>query len=199
MSLPMVTAAVEGDIDEAVVGVLIKQAGGQVGTVYGKEGKPHLRRRIKGYNNAARFSLWMVLVDLDHEGDCAPTLRDKWLPDPVSNLCFRVAVREVEAWLLADAETLATYLSVTKSRIPSDPERLQQPKQTVVDLARRSRRRDIREGLVPRPDSGRDVGPTYNSQLVEYVKSHWRPNVAAERSNSLHRTLRCIEQLVRNA
>ncbi len=199
MPLPVVAAAVEGDVDEAVVEVLIELAGGQAGTVYGKEGKPHLRRQIAGYNNAARFSLWMVLVDLDHEETCAPTLRERWLPDPVPNLCFRVAVREVEAWLLADAETLSTYLSVAKSRIPADPERLQNPKQTVVNLARRSRRRDIREGLVPRPEGGRDVGPTYNSQLVEYVKSHWRPHVAAERSVSLRQALRCIEQLVQNA
>lgn len=198
MSLPVIAAAVEGDIDEAVVEILIEQAGGQVGTVYGKVGKAHLRQKIQGYNNAARFSLWMVLVDLDHEEDCAPRLRERWLSDSAPNLCFRVAVREVEAWLLADADTLASYLSVARSRMPSNPEQLRDPKGTIVDLARRSRRREIREGLVPRIESRRDVGPTYTSQLVEYVKSDWRPDHAARRSGSLHQAIRCLRRIVSN-
>ena len=196
MSPPVIAAAVEGDIDEAVVERLIQKAGGQIGTVYGKVGKTHLRQKIQGYNNAARFSSWMVLVDLDHEEDCAPRMKENWLSDPAENLCFRVAVREVEAWLLADADTLASYLSVARSRMPSDPEHLPDPKRTIVNLARRSRRREIREGLVPRMESRREVGPTYTSQLVEYVKSDWRPDLAAQRSESLLRAIRCLRRIV---
>jgi len=199
MSPPVIAAAVEGDIDAAVVETLIEEAGGRIGTVYGKVGKSHLRQKIEGYNNAARFSLWMVLVDLDHEEDCAPRLKEEWLAEPVPNLCFRVAVREVEAWLLADSDTLAPYLSVARSRMPSDPEQLPDPKGTIVNLARRSRRREIREGLVPRMESGRAVGPTYTSQLVEYVKSDWRPGFAAGHSESLRQAIRCLRRIVQES
>jgi len=72
--LVVVSAAVEGIVDEAVVRKLIVQAGGRPGTVYGKSGKPHLRRQIQGYNNAARHSPWIVLVDLDRDAECAPPL-----------------------------------------------------------------------------------------------------------------------------
>ena len=99
---PTIGAAVEGAPDEAVA--LIDHSGGRIGKVYGKSGKPHLQKKIAGYNDAARYGPWFVLVDLDNDADCAPPLRDAWLPAP--GLCFRIAVHEVEAWLMADPESL---------------------------------------------------------------------------------------------
>jgi hypothetical protein len=93
-----ISAAVEGDVDEAVVRKLVQLAGGQMGTVYGKTGESALRARIKGCNNAARHSPWLVLVDLDRDAECAPPLRQSWLPILAPRLCFRIAVRQVEAW-----------------------------------------------------------------------------------------------------
>jgi hypothetical protein len=45
--LVVVSAAVEGIVDEAVVRKLIVEAGGRPGTVYGKSGKAFLRRLIQ--------------------------------------------------------------------------------------------------------------------------------------------------------
>ena len=106
----VISAAVEGDVDEAIVRKLVAHAGGQIGSVYGKNGKSMLRKKIKGYNNAARRTPWLILIDLDNDADCAPPVREEWVPDPALHLCFRIAVREVEAWLMADATTLARYL-----------------------------------------------------------------------------------------
>jgi hypothetical protein len=106
----VISAAVEGDVDEAIVRKLVAHAGGQIGNVYGKNGKPMLRKKIKGYNNAARHTPWLVLIDLDNDADCAPPVREEWVPDPATHLCFRIAVREVEVWLMADAKTLARFL-----------------------------------------------------------------------------------------
>ena len=114
-------------------------------------------------------------------------------------MCFRVAVREVEAWLLGDHEKLATFLGVAVSRIPRDPEAEMDPKTTMVELARRSRRREIREDMVPRPESGRDVGPAYASRLIEFVvggEVSWRLDVASRSSESLRRCLACMRRLV---
>ena len=202
MNVPIstiISAAVEGDVDEAVVRRLVAHAGGQTGDVYGKNGKPALRRRIDGYNNAARYAPWVVLVDLDNDADCAPSIREEWVPAPAPNLCFRIAVREVEAWLMADVQTLARYLRVGLSRISADPETLERPKDAMVDLARRSRRNDIRKDMVPRQKSGRRVGPAYASRLIEYVRDHWQPDVAAERSESLQRAIHSLQWLVETA
>ena len=70
-----VAAAVEGLVDEAVALRLIRHAGAEPGSVYGRSGKAQLRKQISGYNNAARHAPWLVLVDLDRDEDCAPPLR----------------------------------------------------------------------------------------------------------------------------
>src|SRR3972149_1471008 len=193
-----ITAAVEGNVDEEVVRRLIEHVGGTPGPVYGRNGKDHLRQRIANYNQAARLSPWGVLVDLDHDADWAPPLRTAWLPALSPHMCLRVAVRQVEAWLLADRERLAKFLSVSTSRIPHNPESVEHPKNTLVEIARYSRRRDIREDMVPRPGSGRSVGPAYAARLIEFVISErtgWRPEVAARYSDSLNRSLRCLRRI----
>jgi hypothetical protein len=201
-SLVIVTGAVEGPIDEAVLQRLVEYVGGTPGPVHGRNGKSHLRQRLDGYNQAARLSPWAVLVDLNHDGLCAPPFRALWLPNPSPYMCFWVAVRMVESWLLADRERLARFLSVTAAQVPSNPEGLDNPKHVVVNLARLSRRREIREDMVPRPGSGRAVGPAYTSRLIEFVVnsgSGWRPDVAARSSDSLDRCLRCLRWLVKGA
>ena len=192
---PIIFAAVEGIVDEAVACRLISHAGAVPGYVYGKKGKSFLRRGIKGYNNSAKRALWFVLVDLDHDADCAPPLCSDWLPNKAPGLCFRVAVRAVEAWLLADTERLAKFLGVAPSKMPADPEALDNPKAVMIDLARGSRRRDIREEMVPRPGSGRRVGPAYASRLIEFASKHWRPDIAGRHAHSLKRAIRCIKQI----
>jgi len=192
----VISAAVEGLIDESVVRKLIVEAGCKPGTVYGKNGKSFLRRQIQGYNNAARHLPWMILVDLDHDADCAPPLCKEWVPDPAPYLCFRVAVREVEAWLMADADALATFLSVARSKIPADPEQLLEPKTEMVNLARYSRRSEISKDVVPRERSGRSVGPAYTSRLIEFVHTSWRPKVAIERAESLKRAIKCLKRII---
>lgn len=191
-----ISAAVEGDVDEAVVRKLLASIHANIGDVFGKQGKSFLRKRIAGYNYAAQHRPWVILVDLDNDFDCAPSLRSAWLPQPAPCLCFRVAVREVEAWLLADREEIARFLSVALSKIPSQPESLPDPKTTMVNLAKASRRRDIRQDMVPRPESGRQVGPAYSSRLIESVSNHWQPDRASEQARSLKRAIRCLKALV---
>lgn len=193
----VICAAVEGPTDEAVAVRLIRHVGADAGGVYGKQGKPHLRDRLSGYNRAAQHAPWLVLVDLDGDADCAPPLRTAWLPDPAPRLCLRFAVRAIEAWLLADAERIAQFIAVARSRVPADSEALPDPKAAMVSLARQSRRRDIREDMVPREGSGRAVGPAYTSRLIELAGQHWRPAEAAKRAESLARAIRCLRRLAK--
>lgn len=195
MTVPaVIRSAVEGAVDEAVAVRLVEEVGAQAGTVYGKSGKVYLRQRVAGYNNAARTSPWLVLVDLDAD-ECAATLRDAWLPTPAPLMRLRVAVREVEAWLLADRERFARLLGVQQTALPRDPESVDDPKQLVVNLARGSARRDIREDLVPRPKSGRTTGPLYGARMIEFAIRSWRPRVAAASADSLRRCLVRLEEL----
>ncbi len=189
--------AVEGIVDEAVAQKLIIDAGGFPGTVYGKMGKPFLHQKIQGFNNAAKWWPWLVLVDLDNDAQCAPPFCAEWVHESATYLCFRVAVRKIESWLLADAESLASFLGVSSKKIPKNPEILDDPKREMVNLARHSRRSAIRSDMVPREGSGRSVGPAYASRLIEYVQGSWRPAVAGRHAESLNRAIACLQRLIK--
>jgi hypothetical protein len=120
----VISSAVEGIVDEAIIGRLIDHVGGERGTVYGKAGKQILLDRLAGYNQAAEHAPWAVLVDLDSDYACAPEAVRAWLPMPTSQMCLRVAVHEAEAWLLADRASLAHYLRISAALVPRDPEAL---------------------------------------------------------------------------
>jgi hypothetical protein len=194
-----ITVAVEGVLDEAVVQILLKHLGARIGRVYGRQGKPHLERSLGGYNEAARLGPWLVLLDLDSDADCAPILRAKLLATESPMMLLRIAVPEIESWLLADRERFARFTGVALSVVPRMPEAEANPKRSVVDLARRSRRRDIRADLVPRTGSGRSEGPGYTSRMIEFVldrENGWRPEVAEENADSLRRCVAALKRLI---
>ncbi|MBI4442153.1 MAG: hypothetical protein HY649_02115 [Acidobacteria bacterium] len=194
-----ISAVVEGRLDEAIMRAVIRHAGGVPGPIYGKKGKQYIQRNLNGYNQAANHAPWVVLVDLDQDADCAPPLRAAWLPHAAPLMCFRVAVREVEAWIMADRARLARFLGVEVRSVPDDAEAVADPKDVLVRLARRSRWKDIRQDMVPRPHSGRETGPAYNARLIEFVGDEtkgWRPEVAAHACESLRRCLNCLRRLV---
>jgi len=190
---------VEGPTDEVVLHRLLAYAKVPPGTTYGKHGKAALLARLASYNQAARHYPWLVVVDLDQDAECAPDYLAEILPTPAPHMHLRVAVHAIEAWLLADAEHLAALLHIPRTRIPVLPDAEDDPKSTLVGLARRSRSPTIREDMVPRPGSGAKVGPGYVGRIIEFVAtSHsyaWRPAVAAEYSNSLRRCLDALRRL----
>jgi len=117
MSPIPVHLAVEDDLSEAVIRRLLLDTGREyaIGTVFGRGGFGYLRSRAKNWNAAAAAGTpVLLLTDLDQH-PCPPVLIDDWLDiEPHSNLIFRVAVREVESWLLADREGLADFLGIKR-------------------------------------------------------------------------------------
>ena len=194
----VVTTAVEGITDEAVLRRVCTFIGVPLGNVYGRYGKSYILAKLNGYNNSAQFRHWVVLLDLDNDGLCAPDVLARWLPTPSRLMRLRVAVREVEAWLLADPERLGKHLSVSAAEIPANPDDVIDPKRFMVELARRSRRRSIRQDMLPAVGSGQAVGPAYVSRMIEFIqddKTGWRPEVAARKSDSLRRCISAISEL----
>jgi len=194
-----VSAAVEGFVDEAVCRRLVIDSGGSLDRIYGRQGVQHLIEKAAAYNAAAAFSPWILLVDLDHRAECAPSFIRSILQTPQPRLCFRVAVRQVEAWLLADQQSIAQYLGVRVGAVPSRPDELENAKQAMIRLASRSRRASVREDMVPAAGSKRQTGPAYSARMIEFARTSglWKPDVAAANSESLARAIRGIESLVR--
>ncbi len=111
--------ATEDELSETVLLKLLSETGRySVGQTYRQGGFGYLKRTISGWNAAAVGTPFLVLTDLD-EAACPASLLRSWLPTPPHpNLIFRVAVREVESWLLADSDHLA---SSSESRANDSP------------------------------------------------------------------------------
>jgi hypothetical protein len=132
---------------------------------------------------------------LGQRGLSTRAIVNRWLPHGRnSNLILRIAVHEVEAWLMADREhLLAEFLGIPVAKIPQQTDDCNEPKLLLVNLARHSRKRHIREDLVPMPGSTSKVGRNYTGQLIRFAISAWRVDDAARRySPSLDRAMNAV-------
>lgn len=195
MTLTAVSVVVEGPSDEGAVRAVLAACGLSVDMIHGRRGKSYIKAKIGNYNAAAKHGPWFVLIDLDDPDGCPGEICHSWLPSPEELMVFRVAVVELEAWLLADRERVAEFLGVSEGGIPIAPDELADPKQQLLNLARRSRKRAVRQGLVPRDGSGASVGPTYVSDIRDFGATVWRPEVAALHSPSLARAMDRLRHL----
>lgn len=188
--------AVEGETDVPVARKIVLLAGWEQAPrpIVGR-GKDPLDRDLRAFNSAAKGSPWFVLRDLDHDAPCPGLLVSRLLPRREPLMCLRVAVRAIESWLMADSETLATFLHVPGSKIPSNPEGEDDPKRTMVDLARRSTKPAIQRAMLPPRGVSRRTGPGYEASIIAYAEGHWRADVARGRSPSLHRAVDALERL----
>ena len=180
-----VQIAVEGPTDAAVLKRLLVEVGLEPGPEYVSGGKAALDRRLPGYNNAAKFSCWLVLRDLDRDDDCPVMLRQQLLPRPSAHMRLQIAAHAVESWLLADDQSFSRFFAVKGARVPNEPDNLRKPKETLVNLVRHSQSRTMRDAIVPPPDTTARVGPGYTVVITRFVNDHWRPAVAEKRSGSL--------------
>jgi hypothetical protein len=187
-----VSIAVEGLSDEAVVRRIVRDHGMRVKNVFGLRGKHHLDQRLNAFNSAAKYGAWLVVRDLDHDAVCAAALARDRLPSPNSGMRFRIAVRALEAWLLADAEGIAAYFGVARHHVPHTPERISDPKAALIEVARRSRSRAIREDMLPSEGTTARVGPGFIARINEFASSDWSWERGAKRSESLGRCVKSV-------
>jgi len=159
-------------------------------TIYNRGGNGYLRRSMAGFNNAAKGTPFLVAADLDTY-ECPTALIEDWLAGRPQhhNLIVRVAIREAEAWVIADREGFARFIGVNVVRIPTDVEALPNPKETLIQLAARSRNRNVRDDICPPQNSTRRVGPNYNGRLSSFVSQNWNLGTARANCRALDRTI----------
>lgn len=189
-----VALAVEDDLSETVLRQILYQLKFPltISTVLKRNGYGYLKRIAAGLNNAAKGSPYILLTDLDNY-ECPLALINSWLPQPKhSNFLFRIAVREVESWVLADRERFSKFLGISIDLIPDNTDSLQDPKEFLISLTRRSRKRSLRDAIVPKQGSTATVGKNYNATLMQFLENDWRADVAAQHSSSLQRSLTAI-------
>ncbi len=196
--MTLVALATEDALSEAVGVRLIAEQEGRlrIGLRLGGRGNGYLRAKLGNFRQMARRQPVILFTDLD-QAMCAPSLVRGWLgsvePD-APNLLLRVAVREVEAWLLADHEAVRAGLSLPHATLPEAPDDLVDPKAHLLRLAQRAPRR-VRNELLPAKGASASQGLGYNALLSGLVAEVWSPERAALRSDSLRRARSRLREL----
>ena len=135
---PATYLVVEGLADSFVLSRLLQHVG--VNDVQPRVlgGKPKILDNLSKYNEAAQYSTrWLVVLDLDESADCAPNYAHRILPTPSSGMELRIAVRSIEAWLMADRGKMAQFLKIPAANFPQNPDTEKDPKRFLIDLIRR--------------------------------------------------------------
>ncbi len=181
-SLPLVEIDFggEGRTDAEAARKMILAAGALPGRDFTLRSQPRgreaLDRALAGYNAGARFTPILVLRDLDNL-PCAAEAVAARLPQRHGHCFLRIAVRSLDAWLMADRDAIANFAKVRAALVPDFPETLPRPKDVLMSILRQSKNRPMRRAL------GIDDG-TVGWQMIgawsaEFIRDHWDPERAA--------------------
>ncbi len=154
-------------------------------------GSSKLKILASRFNIVAEKETVFLFTDQDDHETCPASIIHEWLNGRPKhhNLLFRVAVMEVESWLLADHKNIGSYLGVKKEFLPSQSDLLKDPKQTLLNLVQKhSTKTALKRDLLPSPGDTRKVGPNYNGPLIKFVHEKWDIHEARRHSKSLDRS-----------
>jgi hypothetical protein len=194
----IIDALVEGPMDEWAARRLVRETGHEFGIGFGKRGAGHILSNLSRFQQRARFgNPLLVLLDfMDVPGsECPPAVCRNRLPEPAPGMLFRLVVPELESWLLADPKGIGRFLGISKDRVPADVENLNDPKRTLVNLARKSRLKRRREAIVPPEGMSGVMGRGYVAEIGLFIQETWNPSEAESRSPSLAKCLRRLREL----
>ena len=195
MTAIYLTLAVEDYLSEAVARKMLLQSDRNycVTNCLGKKGFGYLKAKINVFNDASKTSPFFVLTDQDF--GCAPEKIKSWLDgSPNSNFIFRIAVMEIEAWVMADRNAFSEFLSISAEKLPYRMDELADPKQFLLERTKKSRKRILKDDIIPKPGSTAKVGPNYNARLTEFVINSWDVTRAIKHSESLNRAFSKLQK-----
>lgn len=116
----------EGSTDEPFARRVVEAAGHAVHAVFTMGGHGGIDKRVARWCNPTNTHPMLVLRDLDPalgKGCPAALIRHLAGQGPHSaTTVFRIAERELEAWLLADRVAVAKYFNLRVSAIPGAPD-----------------------------------------------------------------------------
>ena len=166
------------------------------GAISAVRSKSKIDAKLREFNRSSEHLNWFILRDLDHDAECASQLIESLIQNRSPRMSIRIPVRTIESWLLADVDGFAGEFHVARGRLPKYPDELDDPKQRVVEICKKSNQSRLRKAMAPRNGSGRKVGPEYDSRMSTFAIKKWDPQRAAQRSPSLQRTLAALKRLV---
>lgn len=189
----------EDDLCAALAQALVAQSGkaARIEHCAVTDGFGPFRARVEAMNNVAQRVMPVLMVADADQAPCPVTQLKAWLPhNPSNRLALRLAVREAEAWAMADHEGFAEFARLSPAQLPPEPESLSNPKQVLLKLIARCKRRDLRDEMLPGKRDRSPVGLGYNIHLKDFVSHYWLAERAASRAPSLARAMPRIVALL---
>lgn len=157
-------------------------------------GVSRLLSQLDRYQTLAR--LYPVLCIADTDRRCAVELLEKHRPPNLSaRFLFRLAVPEIESWILADNKGFAEHFRVPESRLPRNPDEEHDSKLTILHLVQKSKSRLFKNEMISAYDRNK-IGTGYNLHLTSFVREKWSVEEAAMRSASLARCVSRLQELL---
>ena len=165
-----------------------------VSNLMGRRGFSYFKSRVDQIRRSATSLKFLVFLDGDELGATCPSdaIKGWFQTTEPDNIYVRFAFHEVESWLLADRHNLAEFLNVPISAVPVVTDNDRNTKETLIQLARRSRSREIVQDLVPTSGFTSSVGPAYNSRISKFIQTGWDVRTAAKSNSSLARACRRV-------
>jgi hypothetical protein len=187
---------VEGDTDLPYVRKLVADAKLEITTELDAGGKGNIDRDLVSYNSAGRSMPWVVFRDLDSDAPCGGAFIGALKLRPARWFRLRLAIRELESWVLADATGLSSFIEVDAKWIPSEPDLEMDATASLLNVAKRASAH-YRRCLLPARGSTAKVGPLYEATVIEFGERAWSLERAAKRSPSLRRARAALRKLGR--
>jgi hypothetical protein len=184
-----IAVVVEDELSATVMRKLINYSDRNflIQSMFNMRGNGEIKKSITRFKNASKALPHIVLTDLDREACPVKLLNDWNATNLPQTLLFRIAIRQVESWLLADAKGISDFLSIPIKKIPNNPEVLPDSKRTLINLARTSRKKRLVEELVPAQGAISSVGRLYNERMGIFVDQIWDIERARLSARSLNK------------
>jgi len=194
--MTIVVLATEDELSEAIGIKLLAEINLEPQSIQylRKNGSGYLRSKLNNWKELSQIRPVLLITDLD-QISCPMKLITTWLGGSAvpQDLLLRVAVREIESWVLADHEAVRQLIG-KKGKLPPSPDELSDPKSHLLQLAQLAPR-EIREDLVKENGAITSQGIGYNARLRHWVSSSWSAERASTRSPSLARTRIRLKEL----
>lgn len=137
-----------------------------------------------------------LITDLDNI-QCPVELIKSWTQNTPAppGMIMRVAVREVESWILADRDGFSGYTGIPVEKMALNADALSDPKRVLLNLVKRYARKKIKESLLPSKSSSSKIGWEYNAVLCQFARDVWSVDRAVRHSDSLRRAVNRLSSL----
>ncbi len=186
---------VEDDTHRIFVELLVPETAKSISVV---KGCGYFHSHMKKLKNMSQSQRVVVMLDKDIDDICIQDRISGYIPfeqySSLPNLMFLIPVNEIESWILADRQGFAEHFKVPLNKLPQNPDTLDNPKESLINIIRQYSIKMYKDDLVP--IGSEPYGRNYFNTMKHFIHNKWSQERATQNSPSLKKCLEHIEQYI---